>query len=323
MQVRKTVLLLLSLLLSAFLLEAALRGYFRVRPSYDIEMWKYATHLKEPVNDPRGHIHVSGRSMRLMGVDVSINSKGLRDREFAYSKPAGVFRILALGDSFTMGWGVPVEDTFSKRIEKILDRTSKVEVLNGGVGNYNTLQELTAYELEYSKYDPDLVLLCFYVNDAEPAQENKAPRFFPNSYLLAFLNRQWQNVQLLLNPKTRFDAYYNAQFEGDSWSKYEEVIARLAQSVQARHSKLVVALLPDFRMLDHYPFTNIHAKVKARFESLGVQVIDLAENLESSFDRRPSSRYWVAWDDPHPNADAHRIIAEKIADRLVKEGLIR
>ena len=81
-------------------------------------MWRYASKMKIAVDDRRSHKHIPQASCVLMGVDVNINSKSLRDYEYAYTKPKDVYRILVLGDSFTFGWGVPFENTFSKVLEK-------------------------------------------------------------------------------------------------------------------------------------------------------------------------------------------------------------
>src|SRR5436309_15627215 len=87
---------------------------------YDLEMWKYATELKRISDDPLiGHEHKPSRRAKLMGVDFETNSKGLRDRETSYAKPPGKLRILMLGDSLTVGWGVAVEDTFPRRVERM------------------------------------------------------------------------------------------------------------------------------------------------------------------------------------------------------------
>jgi hypothetical protein len=84
-----------------------------------------------------------------MGVDFQTNSRGLRDRDFPYEKPAGRLRILMLGDSLTVGWGVRAEDTFSKRIETMLrNRGLDLDVINTGVGNYDTIQEVTYFLTE-------------------------------------------------------------------------------------------------------------------------------------------------------------------------------
>jgi hypothetical protein len=98
-------------------------------------------------------------------MDLIINSKGLRDREFPYAKPAGTRRILCLGGSFTCGYGVQAEETFAKVLERILnsdeDESEQWEVLNGGVGSTGTAQQLAYFTTEGHKYDPDFVLVCF------------------------------------------------------------------------------------------------------------------------------------------------------------------
>ena len=52
---------------------------------------------------------------------VLINSKGLRDREYKYAKPPGTRRILCLGDSFKLGYGVEADQTFAKVLERLLN----------------------------------------------------------------------------------------------------------------------------------------------------------------------------------------------------------
>lgn len=47
-------------------------------------------------------------------IPLYINSKGLRDDEKSLMKP----KIIFLGDSFTMGWGVGQEESFSSVFEK-------------------------------------------------------------------------------------------------------------------------------------------------------------------------------------------------------------
>lgn len=52
---------------------------------------------------------------------VHINAHGTRGPEFQIEKPPGTFRILSLGDSRTFGWGVADEDTYSRRLEQLLE----------------------------------------------------------------------------------------------------------------------------------------------------------------------------------------------------------
>jgi hypothetical protein len=97
--------------------------------------------------------------------NLVINSKGLRDREFPYEKPASTRRILCLGGSFTCGYGVDAEQTFAKVLEQRLnsddDQSENWEVLNGGVGSTGTAHQLAFFKSEGYRYSPDILLLCF------------------------------------------------------------------------------------------------------------------------------------------------------------------
>ena len=62
---------------------------------------------------------------------VKINSKGLRDNEYPFERDKDTFRVLVLGDSFTWGIGVNIEETFTKRWEAKYH--GRVEIINAGV----------------------------------------------------------------------------------------------------------------------------------------------------------------------------------------------
>lgn len=187
------------------------RAYFSVVQNYDVEMWKYAVSLKKSVDDPRSHVHIPNSSRRIMGASVSINSKGLRDREYSYEKSEGTFRILVLGDSVTFGFGVEMERTYPKLLEKWLNESGKrnYEVINAGVGNYNTLQELSAYELDLFRYRPDMIVLGFYLNDAEKTQKYVENFLSKRSISYAFIVSAWRKIAAVMNPNLRYGEYYS------------------------------------------------------------------------------------------------------------------
>src|SRR5262245_4718610 len=111
---------LISLIIAAFGLELLTRLVVDDGMQFDLEMWKYARDIKQVSPDPLiGHEHAPNRAARLMGVDFRTSSKGLRDREFSYERVPGKLRIVMIGDSLTVGWGVPFEDTFAKRLERL------------------------------------------------------------------------------------------------------------------------------------------------------------------------------------------------------------
>ena len=99
-----------SLLIFLILLEISLQIYTRFVIYYDVEMSRYAVEVKMKSDNPKiGHVHRPNVQRRLMGVDVRINSDGLRDREYDVARNDS-YRIAVLGDSLTFGWGVEVGD---------------------------------------------------------------------------------------------------------------------------------------------------------------------------------------------------------------------
>mgnify|MGYP001609103083 FL=1 len=108
-------------------------------------------------------------SMYLAGAYVKINSLGFRDYEYSLKKPNDVFRIAVLGDSFTFGYGIELEDTYTKQLEKMLNENSsqKYEVLNFGGNGGNTLLEAEYLEKKVINFEPDLVIVGFFPNDAD------------------------------------------------------------------------------------------------------------------------------------------------------------
>ena len=112
-------------------------------------------------------------------VEYRINSQGLRGPETSYEKPAGVFRIVLLGDSRTFGFGVPIEQHYSTLLAGYFD---KVEVINLGTSGYGVDQELLFLEYEGFRYRPDLVIayVAHYSNQRHMYTERfgkQKPRF--------------------------------------------------------------------------------------------------------------------------------------------------
>lgn len=114
-------------------------------------------------------LHYPGitRYLPQFGHEVTFNSVGMRDVEHPLEKPAGVFRILLLGDSFMEGLQVPFEGSLPYLLEQSLgpQNGKRVEVLNAGVGGWGTddeLRYLTAYGLQYR---PDLVVIAMTLHN--------------------------------------------------------------------------------------------------------------------------------------------------------------
>lgn len=111
------------------------------------------------------------------------NSKGLRDREYELEKPPSTVRVAVVGDSYTMGSGVPIEGVFHSVLEERLNARSgerRYEFVNFGVGGYSLLHELAVIEHEALRWDPDLILLAVISNDAPPPSMAYFRNLFPD-----------------------------------------------------------------------------------------------------------------------------------------------
>ena len=74
--------------------------------------------------------------------------------------------MLLLGDSFTEGFSVALEDGVARALERDLRRDGcAAEVVNGGTVGYSTDQEYLFYRDEGVSYSPRIVVLLFYYND--------------------------------------------------------------------------------------------------------------------------------------------------------------
>ncbi len=127
---------------------------------------------------------------------VEINQDGLRDREHSLIKARGQYRIAVLGDSFSEAIQVNAEQTFWAELERNLATCKNlqgktVEVINFGVGDYGTAQQLMTLRHHVWQYEPDLILLQIFTgNDLV----NNSPTLSPGDRLAPFLiqkDGQW------------------------------------------------------------------------------------------------------------------------------------
>ena len=104
----------------------------------------------------------------MQGAPFTTSSLGLRDREYAIPKPAGTFRILMLGDSFTEGGGLEDNETVAKIVEAGLRSGAcgnAVDVINAGHASYSPILEYLLLRDVGLRLEPDLVVLNFDMTD--------------------------------------------------------------------------------------------------------------------------------------------------------------
>lgn len=267
-----------------------------------------------------------------MSLTIRLNNHGHRGPDFQVPKPPDVYRVLVLGDSFTLGEGVRLEHTFVHRLQGIVrDRVApNIEVLNIGVSAWNTQTEATYLEARALEFEPDLVLLVFVPNDAnyvgyldffeDYRNSYEAPPALQKSHVASFIyttvNREIAGHQYISNKATAAVSIKSAQRKWKQTIKSMVKINELAASVD---SKFAVVMFPFmYRLNDDYPLWRLHEIVENASRENQIPYMDLLE----SFKGEDYVDMWVHPSDQHPNHRAHQIAAKAIANFLIEERLL-
>lgn len=102
---------------------------------------------------------------------MATNNQGFRrDTDTQYEKPVHTYRALVLGDSHTDG-AVYNQESYPNVLESMLNQEpvrpdiTDYQILNAGVGSYSTYHEYLWWQTHGLLYQPDLVIVGFYVGN--------------------------------------------------------------------------------------------------------------------------------------------------------------
>ncbi len=259
------------------------------------------------------------------GYQIAFNSDGYRGPEFP-ERRTGVLRVTLVGDSFTFGTAVPLEDTLAVRMQSTLAGLGReAQVLNLGVPGYNASNVATVVETRALALQPDVVLYVFYANDVDAASEwDEIPADAVidarAGYPLHSAFVQWVLVrtkQIAL----RFDVQLarrtpeasRAQYEGAGGVRVRSSLVRMQRACRAQDVRLLVAAYPHLTRSRHNPFRPIDEAVAKDCEALEIEFVDL---LEAFGDEDDLTRFWANVFDHHPDGEANALVASLLAARL-------
>jgi lysophospholipase L1-like esterase len=298
-----------SIAVTAGGIELLLRIKNSSMKSYDIEMWRYANELKVPSPDPDlGHEHVKNASALLQSVNIRLNEWGLRGGPVMVPPPKR--RILFLGDSITFGWGVPEQDTITARLQQRLrDEGEDVEVLNGGVGNYNAERYIKRFFIQLKALNPTDIVVQYFLRDAEKLDPGGGNILLRNSEFAVTIWIAFTRLANKSGEQSLVD-YYKDVYREDQpgYIEMKNQMKMLADYAKVHDIRLYLAMTPDVHDLANYRFGFIHDRMKAIANDLGMRYIDLLPALG----KRPPEEIWAMPGDPHPNAIAHGLMADAL-----------
>ncbi len=263
-----------------------------------------------------------GLRARYQGVEVAINALGLRDDPVA-TRSSGGIRILALGDSVTYGWGVAAEDRYTERLEARLAGPGggPVDVVNTGVGGYNTEQEAAFLARHVDALEPDLVTLLYVDNDVEINEGRYDPRAAASPWgkdpvyaIRLVLSRSW--VFRLAEHAARYRRAAPAAPDraAPGWQRSMTALSDIATRLRKRDVPFIVFL---YGMGRDARTDALHEDLEARSRSEAFAYTD----LRGAFAGRERRRLMNSVVDAHPNAAGHAVLAEAMAAELVRLGL--
>lgn len=256
-------------------------------------------------------------------VTIATNKLGFRDLEFSVDKKPGELRILAVGDSFTFGSGVQLEDSWPQVLEELLrrGREQPVEVINGGfaAGSHYVPGYVEWLAEDGLAFEPDIVIVGLCLNDLHPTiqmlgypvvEPDLEPWLGGVSELLSYFQREWRQRELR---QQEFDLAELLKFDLKPWEQNKQAMRGLRDLFAEHEIRFIVAVLPMVSNLgEHCPYAGLHDLVTAFCAEEKIECIDLLPTVR----HRDELDLWVHPTDQHPNAVANRLFADRIREYL-------
>jgi len=301
----------LAVVAAGYELVANIR-YYEWRASYDNEGWIGRLTVASP--DP-----VLLWEYRPYGEAAGLTTNRYGFREFDYptrAKPPGTRRVAFIGDSVTLGMGVPRQETFVARVATLSASAGEpLQTLNFGVDGYNALQIRELLTAKVLAFQPDGVVYVMCLNDFDFSDSSgekiayfRKPRFF----MLRDLSQRWRSLL-----GTEFHRYHF----GVTHDEVFDAVVEMKEVLEKRgiaFSIFLVPVFPDKPGTDPgyfaaYPLRDLHRDVLSEGAKRGIQIHDLLESFRR--DDPPGSGYSLdLW---HLDREGHRLVAESILKVLL------
>jgi hypothetical protein len=249
--------------------------------------------------EPGGQRQYTGWLLRVPPVLHDANEYGYRGTAVPPGPPSSAFRIVALGDSFTYGQGVPAEASLPAALERELAARmgAPVEVLNFGVPGLNLDEYAEQYRLFARRWQADLVLVFLFDNDLDAPLCNS----------IGSSGRWWmvRHVYLTRVAFGLFEAIRHRSRPSHSTPELQSGLEKMLEPVRANETPLTVVVVRD-------PLDN-RADAEAAASGAGISLVYMADGLR---DIPAIQNEW------HWSSEGNELAAKRIAGELIARGLI-
>jgi D-alanyl-lipoteichoic acid acyltransferase DltB (MBOAT superfamily) len=293
--------------------NSQLREVYTRRPPHEAWIWK--TEAGRETGDFLGGELRPSAEIVFHGAVLRTNRWGMRDRDYEREKPPGVYRIALLGSSVTMGWGVEYDETFEQQLEERLNSdhpqgaSEQYEILNFAGPAYAPPQYLLVLERKALSFSPDAVFVV-----GHPRDERKSV-----GHLATMAGRGIAIPWGPLRDAVRKAGVGPGSAQGAGEKKLKPygseilswVYRRIAADARARGAIPAWILIPTLEATT--PPEEL-ARLRQLAADAGFTVLDLSDVYHG---RNPKALQLAEWD-WHPNARAHKLIADRLY-RMLKE----
>lgn len=306
-----------------------------------------------------GWFHQKNKQARLQKdpIDTMIimNSEGLRSlREYQEAVPAGKTRIMAIGDSFVMGFGVENQEAFPAVMEQ---EHGDWEVMNFGVAGYGLDQMLMIVRHFAPRYRPNVVLVGIFPEDfwrstrafadtghAKPyfvlssdgklnlknvpvpppfvLRTNQFPEVIEHSPIEKIL---LQSMVYRMLKRGWIKVGKNLKWidpdTTEEWILGRALLKALQDEIMESGARPVFMLIPPDRWMHDTGKTSLHKSLLRLADKEPLIFLDLTPIFREAVAQQDLKTYYIE-NDGHWTPEGHRLAAEAIQSFLLKEGLV-
>ncbi len=281
-------------------------------------MWKYSKELKTAVKNLKiNHIHKKNKSAILQNVEIKINSLGMRgDEEDIQNWQSSDLKILFIGSSIMLGWGVKEKFVLNNIVEDLAKKDDKSwATLNSGIGNYNTQRYVNNYLENNKNLNPDIIIVQYFINDAEILTSNRGNLITRNFHLGVLL---WKYISLFEDDLSvrNIDDYYKKIYKDEKTNKIvKRNLLKLKKHCKDKNIRCILVYTPDIDLLKSgYNFKFIKKYLLEIVKELDMEFLDVTDAIKDNINLKMTN---IEYKDRHPNSKAHEIIGETIYKYLI------
>jgi lysophospholipase L1-like esterase len=246
-------------------------------------------------------------------------------------RETGKLGILALGDSFTWGMGAKSEKSWPQQLEDVLIArgATNIRVCNAGVPGSDPIYAFEAYKNVYrSAFEPDILIVAFNASDMNDIVIRGGPnrtarkeaaitsptwlRWYASSLLYRSIKRSSEKIDpdLLIPESEKQALFFNAM------TILFENMLQINQYEALRGKKVIFLYTPI--MLDFQQPETTMSDLVAEGRNMGLMMIDATEYFKAAGVHAGNVQDYFWLKDSHNNEKGYAIIANAVADYLLK-----